>query len=127
MYTNVVVFTGTFTAGGLKVKTGDGKLEIVQEGKVKKLIKAVEQKTFSGATAVKNGQKILYVTERAVFEMRPEGLTLVEIAPGIDLQTQVLDLMEFKPVVSPDLKLMDERIFKDEPMGIYDEIMAKAK
>lgn len=125
--TNVVVFTGTFTAGGLKVKTGDGKLEIVQEGKVKKLIKAVEQKTFSGATAVKNGQKILYVTERAVFEMRPEGLTLVEIAPGIDLQTQVLDLMEFKPVVAPDLKLMDERIFKDEPMGIYDEIMAKAK
>lgn len=117
--TKTVVFTGTLTASGLKIKTGDGKLSIETEGKYKKLIANVEQKTFSGSQAQKDGQRVLYVTERAVFQMKPEGLTLIEIAPGIDLQTQVLDLIDFSPVVSPDLKLMDERIFMDKPMGIY--------
>jgi len=125
--TQNVIFVGTMTAGGLKIQTGDGKVTILQEGKVKKFIKSVEHKTFSGAIARKRNQKVMYITERAVFEMRPEGLTLTEIAPGIDLQTQVLDQMEFAPIVAPDLKLMDERIFWDKPMGIYDEVMAKAK
>lgn len=111
------------TTGGLKIKTGNGKLEIVQEGKFKKLLSAVEQISFSGQQAKKMGQKVLYVTERAVFEMRPEGLTLTEIAPGIDLKTQVLDLIDFEPVIADDLKLMDERIFYDKPMNIYDEFM----
>lgn len=121
--TKTVVFTGTLTTGGLKIKTGNGKLEIVQEGKFKKLLSAVEQISFSGQQAKKMGQKVLYVTERAVFEMRPEGLTLTEIAPGIDLKTQVLDLIDFEPVIADDLKLMDERIFYDKPMNIYDEFM----
>ncbi|MEG2215089.1 MAG: CoA-transferase [Oscillospiraceae bacterium] len=123
--TKTVVFTGTLTTGGLKIHTGDGKLTVLNEGKFKKLTEAVEQKTFSGEQARKTGQKVLYVTERAVFEMLPQGLTLTEIAPGIDLQTQVLDLISFKPLIAADLKLMDERIFRDAPMGIYDEVMAR--
>ncbi|HHV72840.1 MAG TPA: acyl CoA:acetate/3-ketoacid CoA transferase [Clostridia bacterium] len=122
-----VIFAGTLTASGLKVEVKDGKLNIVQEGKVKKFIPEVGHKTFSGEYARKKGQKVLYITERAVFEMRPEGLTLTEIAPGIDLETQVLPYIDFEVKVAPDLKLMDERIFKDEPMGIKDEILAKAR
>lgn len=120
-----MVFTGTFTAGGLKVDIGKGKLTIVQEGKSKKIVSQVEQKTFSGEQARKMGQKVLYVTERAVFEMRADGLTLIEIADGIDLKRDVLEQVDFEIRVADDLKRMDARIFTDEPMGIYEEIMAK--
>ncbi|MCQ2500148.1 MAG: 3-oxoacid CoA-transferase [Lachnospiraceae bacterium] len=113
-----VVYCGTMTAKGLKTACVDGKLVITQEGAKKKFVNKVEQITFSGDYANKVKQPVLYVTERAVFELRPEGVTLIEIAPGIDLQTQVLDQMEFKPQIAADLKLMDERIFKDEVMGI---------
>lgn len=116
--TPVVVFCGTFTAGGLKEKIGDGKLEIVNEGRIKKFKDSVEQVTFSSEFAKKAGQKVLYVTERAVFELKDGVFTLVEIAPGVDLQKDILDQMEFKPAIAEDLKLMDERIFKDEPMGM---------
>lgn len=116
--TPVVVFCGTFTAKGLKEKIGDGKLEIVQEGQVKKFLKDVEQITFSADFARKAGQKVLYITERAVFELRDGVFTLTEIAPGIDLQKDVLDQMEFKPAIAEDLKLMDERLFKDEVMNL---------
>ena len=78
----------------------------------------MEHITFSGRYAVKVGQPVLYITERAVFELRPEGVTLTEIAPGVDLQTQVLDQMDFMPKIAMDLKLMDSRIFQDEPMGL---------
>lgn len=111
-------FVGTFTAGGLKVEGKDGKLVILNEGKIKKLKEEVEQITFSADYAVETNQNVLYITERAVFKAAPEGLTLIEIAPGVDLQKDVLDQMEFKPVISPDLKLMDERIFRDEKMGL---------
>lgn len=120
-----VVFCGAMTAGGLKVAVGDGRIQILQEGKVKKLIKKVGHKTFSGAYAQKRGQKVLYVTERAVFEMRPQGLTLIEIAPGVELKRDILDQMEFEPEIASELKLMDERIFRDGPMGIRDEILNK--
>ncbi|MCX7779888.1 MAG: acyl CoA:acetate/3-ketoacid CoA transferase, partial [Negativicutes bacterium] len=113
-----VVFCGTFTAGGLEVKIDDGKLTIVSEGKNKKFLDHVEQITFSGKYAQKIKQPVLYITERAVFKLTAEGMMLTEIAPGIDLEKDILALMDFKPLISPELKLMDERIFRPELMGL---------
>ena len=112
-----VIYCGTFTAGGLKVSVAEGKLKIDQEGKSKKLINEVEQVTFSGAYAQEKGQPVLYITERAVFQLTPEGVELIEIAPGVDLQKDVLDQMDFKPIVK-DVKTMDGRIFRDALMGL---------
>lgn len=111
-----VIFCGTFTAGGLKEEIVDGKLVITAEGKNKKFRKHVEQITFSGSYAASIGQPVLYVTERAVFCLTTEGLELIEIAPGIDLQKDILDQMEFTPIIK-NVKEMDPRIFRDFPMG----------
>ena len=116
-----VVYCGTFTAKGLKTECRDGALVITQEGAKKKFVRQVEHITFSGRYAVETAQPVLYITERAVFELRPDGVTLIEIAPGIDLQTQVLEQMEFLPKIAPDLKLMDSRIFREEKMGLADD------
>jgi propionate CoA-transferase len=113
-----VVYCGTFTAGGLKTEVADGKLRIVQEGKAKKLLSSVEQVTFSGNYAAQIGQPVLYITERAVFRLTEAGIVLEEIAPGIDIQKDIFDQMDFKPAVSDNLKLMDERIFCEGPMGL---------
>ena len=113
-----IVFTGTFTAAGLKEEVKDGKLHIIKEGKVKKFVKDVQQVTFSGEVAYENNQKVWYVTERAVFELVKDGLKLIEIAPGIDLQKDILDQMEFKPIISDNLKEMDPRIFQEPIMNI---------
>lgn len=118
----VVIFCGTFTTKGLKEKVVDGKLQILQEGAVKKFKNDVEQITFSAEYAKEAGQKVLYITERAVFELIDGKFTLTEIAPGIDLQKDVLDQMEFKPAISENLKIMDERIFKDELMGLKESL-----
>jgi propionate CoA-transferase len=122
-----VVFCGTLTAGGLEVAVEDGKLRIVKEGKSKKFIKQVDQITFSGAYAQEVGQAVLYLTERAVFELRPEGMVVTEIAPGIDLQRDVLAQIDFPITVAADLKVMDSRIFAEALMGIKAEFAAKAK
>ena len=116
-----IAFCGTFTAGGLKVNASNGKLEILQEGKAKKFIESVEHITFSGDVARKNNKKVIYITERAVFELLPEGLTLIEIAPGINLEKDILSQMNFRPLIAKDLKLMDSRIFIDEPMDLKNE------
>lgn len=116
--TAVVVYCGTFTAGGLKVEVKDGKLHILQEGRIKKFKQEVEQITFSADFATETGQKVLYVTERAVFELLDGKLTLTEIAPGVDLEKDVLGQMEFKPAVADNLKTMDERLFRDELIGL---------
>jgi propionate CoA-transferase len=113
-----VVFCGTFTAGGLNVKVGEGKLTIVTEGRNKKFLDHVEQITFSGKYAQKIEQPVLYITERAVFELTDKGMLLTEVAPGVDLEKDILALMDFNPIISPNLKTMDERIFKAEPMGL---------
>lgn len=122
-----VVFIGTFTLGGLEIEVKDGKLKIVKEGKYRKSFKKVQQVTFSGEYARERGQKVLYITERAVFELREEGLTLIEIAPGINLERDILPQMEFKPRVAKDLREMDKRIFEDRLMEIREEILAKGK
>jgi propionate CoA-transferase len=108
-----VVFCGTFTAGELETKIEDGKLSIVKEGKNKKFVDHVEQITFSGDYARKTNQTVYYVTERAVFKNSEEGLELIEIAPGIDLEKDVLGKMGFKPIIK-HLKRMPEEIFYEE-------------
>lgn len=118
-----LVFAGTFTAGGLQIKVENGKLHIIQEGKAKKFISKVQQITFSGSYAAKVKQPVVYVTERAVFELLNGKMTLTEIAPGIDLQTEILDQMDFKPVISPDLKEMDAAMFQ-ENWGMLKSIIA---
>ena len=117
-----VIYCGTFTAGGLEVKASDGKLTIVKEGRARKFLDHVEQITFSGIYARKVKQPVLYITERAVFKLTSEGMMLIEVAPGIDLGKDVLGQMDFKPIISPNLKLMDERIFKDQIMGLQDMV-----
>lgn len=116
-----VCYCGTFTAKGLKTECEKGRLLIKQEGSKKKFVKEVEHVTFSGDYAVKIGQPVLYITERAVFELRKEGLTLTEIAPGAELEKDILKQMEFKPLIAEDLKEMDERIFREEPMGLKEK------
>lgn len=120
-----VIFCGTMTAGGLQVEVQDGQLKIIAEGKTKKFCKQVDHITFSGEYARESGQRVIYMTERAVFELSPQGMLLTEIAPGVDLQKDVLDQIEFEMAVSPNLKLMDARIFMDRVMGIKDEVLAK--
>jgi len=107
-----VVFFGSFTTGGLEVAVEDAKLIVKQEGKAKKYVKKVEQVTFSGAYAATTKQPVLYITERAVFELQDGQITLIEIAPGIDLQRDILGQMEFTPHISPKLELMPSGIFQ---------------
>lgn len=114
--TKKVIFVGSFTSGGLKEKVENNELKIIEEGKIIKFKKKVDQITFSAKEAIKNNQKILYITERAVFELTENGVTLIEIAPGVDLKKDILENMEFKPVISKNLKVMDEKIFKNEKM-----------
>lgn len=107
-----VIFTGTFTAGGLKVAFNDGKLEIVNEGRFDKFVDCVEHVTFSGGYAKEKKQTVMYMTERAVFRLIDSGLELIEIAPGIDLEKDILGHMAFKPKISDNLKIMSSTIFK---------------
>ncbi|ODA39854.1 Acetyl-CoA:acetoacetyl-CoA transferase, alpha subunit [Desulfosporosinus sp. BG] len=117
-----VIFCGTFTANGLGVEVQDGKLEILQEGKIPKLVKNVEHITFSGSYARKKGQKVWYVTERAVFALGEQGLVLEEIAPGVDLEKDILARMDFKPIISESLKFMDAKLFHPELMKITEDL-----
>jgi acyl CoA:acetate/3-ketoacid CoA transferase len=113
-----IVFSGYLTAGGIDLAITDGRLEIRREGKVRKFVPEVEQITFSGQRAVERGAKVMYVTERCVIELRPEGLTVIEIAPGVDLERDVLGQVGISLRVADDLRMMDERLFRPEPMGL---------
>ena len=119
-----VVFVGTFTTGDLEVKVADGQLSIVREGKSRKFVAEVEQRTFSGDYARRRGQPVLYITERCVFSLGLEGLTLTEIAPGVDLERDILAHMDFRPAISPHLALMDGRIFRDERIGLRESLLS---
>jgi propionate CoA-transferase len=118
-----IVFMGTFTAGGLKVAVADGKLKIEQEGRERKFLKQVEQITFSGKYAAQRRQHVLYITERCVFTLTKDGMELTEIAPGVDLEKDILSLMDFKPVMKTLPKLMDARIFRTESMNLKRDML----
>lgn len=94
-----LIFCGTFTAGGLEVQLEQGRLVILREGSTRKFVRQIEQVSFSSRRSRQVGQKVLFVTERAVFRLTGEGLELIEVAPGIDLQKQILDQMEFTPII----------------------------
>ena len=119
-----VIFCGTLTAGGLKIAVQNGEVNILKEGKVDKFVDQVEQITFSGEYAQSTSQPVLYVTERAVFKLSADGVVLTEIAPGIDLEADVLAHMGFKPIISDDLRTMDRRIFRDGHMNAVTDVVA---
>jgi propionate CoA-transferase len=119
-----VVFTGTFVAGALEVECRHGSLRIRRDGEIKKFVKAVEHVTFSGEVARKSGKPVLYVTERCVFRLTQDGLELSEIAPGIDLERDILAKMEFKPLIPKRPELMDRRIFAAEPMNLRERMLS---
>jgi propionate CoA-transferase len=114
--TKKVFFMGSFTAGDAEIGISESGLKINKDGTGAKFVREVQQITFSGKYAAQNGQEIMFITERAVFKLSPEGLVLTEIAPGIDLQKDILEKMEFTPMISPELKTMDPRIFREERM-----------
>lgn len=116
--TGKVCFSNVFTAGKVDICIENGKVNIVKDSDVLKFVKKVEQVSFSGREAIKTGKKVKYITERAVFELTKDGLMLIEIAPGVDLKKDILAKMEFEPLISKNLKLMDERLFKYEKMGL---------
>lgn len=118
-----VVFVGTFTAGGLKIAVEDGKIRILNEGRARKFVNKIEQVTFSGPYAASTGQNVLYVTERCVFKLSEQGLELIEIAPGVDLERDILAHMDFRPIINNPVS-MDPRIFLDEPMQLKDSLLA---
>lgn len=112
-----IIFIGTFTSGGLDVQVNNRGLKIKNEGKAKKFVDKVQQITFSAKNAIKNKQDITYVTERAVFKLTPKGVELIEIAPNMDLNNDILANMDFKPIISKTLKRMDKKIFLPKKMG----------
>jgi propionate CoA-transferase len=119
-----VIFVGTFGAGRQRVSVADGRLVILEEARQRKFIDAVEHVTFSGAYAVARGQSVLYITERCVFTLKSDGLELIEVAPGIDIERDILALMDFKPAIPRDPLLMDARIFREGAMDLRNDMIA---
>lgn len=123
-----VLFVGTFSVGDLDLRIEEGRLRIVSDGNTAKFVKAVEHRTFSGAEAKRRGQRVLYITERCVFQLVTDGdsqrLELIEVAPGIDLERDILSRMAFAPLISPQLKLMDAALFGDAPVALRERLLA---
>ena len=122
-----VVFVGTFTAGDLQCRVQAGRLQIQSEGTQRKFVQQVEHRTFSARESLTRGQQVLYVTERCVFQLAgtPDGpaLELIELAPGVDLQRDVLAQMDFVPLISPQLKTMDAALFAEKPIGLRERLL----
>jgi propionate CoA-transferase len=120
-----VVFSGTFTAGGLAITWPDGRTVIASEGKHRKFLNRLDQLTYNAKVGQERGQPVTYVTERAVFRARLEGLELAEVAPGIDIERDILAQMDFRPRLADDLREMDARLFQPAPMGLAADIAAR--
>jgi len=118
-----LVFLGTFTAGKLQIQVADGRLRIATEGKARKFVEEVEQRTFAGLYATQRRQPVLYITERCVFRLTAAGLELTETAPGVDLDKEILAQMAFRPLISSSLQEMDVRIFQPGPMNLKADLL----
>src|SRR5208283_652954 len=119
-----VVFTGTFVAGEIQVVYHDGAFQIVRDGHIRKFVNKMEHVTFSGHVARKSGKSVLYITERCVFRLTKDGLELTEIAPGVDLEKDILGKMDFKPLMPKPPVLMDSRIFAAGSMELRDQLLS---
>lgn len=118
-----IYFAGTFNVGRTEFNISRNKLNIVREGTISKFIENVFMVVFSGQQAIKYGQEILYVTERAVFRLTKDGIALEEVAPGIDIDKDIIPKMSFEPIIRGSVGEMDNRIFNESIMGIRDEII----
>jgi propionate CoA-transferase len=113
-----IVFSGYFTAGRKDIQIEDGQLKIISDGTIPKFVPEVAQISFSGEMGRKRRQEVLYITERCVIELTEDGLTVIEIAPGVDLEKDVLAKADVPLLVSPDLQLMSAALFRSQPMGL---------
>ena len=118
-----VVFTGPFTAGKRELKVADGKLHIIKEGPIKKFVGKVDSISISSVFLKQQREGVLYVTERCVFRLTAKGPELIEVAPGIDVEKDIIQQMEFRPLISPQLRTMDERLFRPGKMGLAKEAL----
>jgi propionate CoA-transferase len=123
--TKRICFVGTLTARGLDVGARDGRLEIRAEGTLPKFVDEVREVTFSGRRARADGQEVRFITERAVFALREEGVTLIEIAEGVDLHRDVLDQMAFRPIVPQVVGTIDPRVYAEGPMGLAETLTGR--
>jgi acyl CoA:acetate/3-ketoacid CoA transferase len=119
-------FAGSFTAGQSKISVSNNKLQIQNDGSIIKFVDSVYKIVFSGHQAIKYDHDILYITERAVFKLNADGIMLEEIAPGIDLDKDVLSKMNFEPRLGI-IKEMDSRLFRNDKMDIKSEFFQKIK
>src|SRR5262245_38518284 len=126
-YAKHVIFSGTFTAGGLELACVDGGLKIIKEGQHKKFVDRIECVSYSAPFAVKEGRTAIFITERAVLRVVGDALELVEIAPGVDLEKDVMRHMAFRPRIAADFKLMDKRLFSAALMNLRADMNAKMR
>jgi propionate CoA-transferase len=122
-----VIFSGTFTAAGLKLSWTEGRTVVEQEGREMKFVERLQQLSYNGRYARERGQEALYVTERAVFRATSDGLELTEVAPGIDVERDILGRMAFRPKFAPRILAMDPRLFRTSPMGLAGDLAARER
>lgn len=113
-----IIFCGTLTAGGIEAEVQEGRINLKREGRVIKCVSQLQHRTFDASFALEKGQEVIYITERAVWRLQPEGIVLTEIAPGIDVHSDLRPVVSFDLKISPQLRAMDSRLFKKEPMGL---------
>jgi acyl CoA:acetate/3-ketoacid CoA transferase len=121
MGTRKLVYCGTLMTGGLDIRIEDGRVRIAQEGRFQKFVERTQDVTFNGPRAAKQGQEVWYFTERCVFRLTKDGLLLVEVAPGVDVDRDIRSKAGFPLRVAPECRPMDARIFRPEPMGLAAE------
>jgi propionate CoA-transferase len=124
-YAKKVIFSGAFTAGDVEISWPTGRTVITREGRFNKFVARLEQVSYNGQFAQARNQEALYITERAVFRRSKMGLELIEIAPGIDLDGDILAHMDFRPHISENVTIMDPRLFREQKMGLIQDIAEK--